>query len=41
MALTIFDEMKEEGVKPTVITFSALISACEKGQQVSCFPVAP
>lgn len=25
--------MKREGVRPTVVTFSALISACEKGQQ--------
>ena len=25
--------MKREGVKPTVITYSALISAAEKGQQ--------
>ena len=32
-ALEIFDEMKREGVRPTVVTFSALISACEKGQQ--------
>ena len=25
--------MKREGVKPTVVTYSALISAAEKGQQ--------
>lgn len=29
-ALEIFEEMKREGVRPTVVTFSALISACEK-----------
>ena len=32
-ALEIFEQMKREGVKPTVVTYSALISAAEKGQQ--------
>lgn len=32
-AIGIFEQMKREGVTPTVVTYSALISACEKGQQ--------
>ena len=32
-ALEIFETMKRDGVKPTVVTYSALISAAEKGQQ--------
>jgi pentatricopeptide repeat protein len=32
-ALEIFEQMKREGVRPTVVTYSALISAAEKGQQ--------
>jgi hypothetical protein len=29
----VFEEMKAAGVKPDVITYSALITACEKGAQ--------
>jgi len=36
-ALEIFEEMKREGVQPTVVTFSALISACEKVSLRSSF----
>lgn len=32
-ALEVFEMMKKEGVRPTVVTYSALISAAEKGQQ--------
>jgi pentatricopeptide repeat protein len=32
-ALEIFDQMKRKGIRPTVVTYSALISAAENGQQ--------
>lgn len=30
-AMHIFEQMKKEDIKPTVVTFSTLISACDKG----------
>ena len=30
-ALTVFAEMRSQGVQPNIYTYSALISACEKG----------
>lgn len=33
MALALLDEMRDEGIPPTVRSFSTAISACGKGQQ--------
>ena len=32
-ALKLLEQMEARGVRPTVISYSAAISACEKGQQ--------
>ena len=32
-ALEMLEAMQQEGVMPSVITYSTLISACEKGKQ--------
>eukprot|EP00959_Pyramimonas_sp_CCMP1952_P424715 8895890-Pyramimonas_sp.AAC.1 len=32
-ALKVFAQMRSEGVRPNTITYSALISVCEKGGQ--------
>ena len=35
-ALGLVEEVQQKGLEPDVITYSAAISACEKGQQWQC-----
>ena len=41
MALEVFQWMKDAGVEADTITYSALISACEKGDLKGCNRPSP